>query len=259
MPKRGPRSAPSHHMFDTRLHEQRSASSQALPIASMMTATEEASTAYSDAGTPTRLQAFRCFEQTWHRLRWKLIGLSDSYRRTSIPLASGFTLKDAERNFKLDFEGFYALIEQAIVNLLHIFRVSVQRQRSKPKIGGLPLNGWSRHSYHHDVLNALDENGSLRATLGTGSVNQALWQAKELRNRWKDPGESEEVSSRMYDMRWIVMEIMGGLEAVYAIALKEVEIPMGKQREIGQAGGGHTFSGSPCKGREVNQKLVDFR
>ncbi|EXU95027.1 hypothetical protein X797_011889 [Metarhizium robertsii] len=238
MPKRGPRSAPSHHMFDTRLHEPRSASSQALPIASMMTATEEASTASSDAATPARLQAFRCFEQTWHRLRWKLIGLSDSYRRTSIPLASGFTLKDAERNFKLDFEGFYALIEQAIVNLLHIFRVSVQRETSKPKVGGLPLNGWSRHSYHHDVLKALEENDSLRATLGTGSVNQALWQAKELRNRWKDPGESEEVLSMMCDVRWIVMEIMGGLEAVYAVALKEVEIPMGKQRELRQAGGG---------------------
>ncbi|KAF5136287.1 hypothetical protein E5D57_000047 [Metarhizium anisopliae] len=206
----------------------------------MTTATEEASTVSSDAGTPTRLQAFRCFEQTWHRLRWKLIGLSDSYRRTSIPLASGFTLKDAEHNFKLDFEGFYALVEQAIVNLLHVFRVSVQRETSKPRNGGLParaLNGWSSHSYHHDVLKALDENDLLRATLGTGSVNQALWQAKELRNRWKDPGESEEVSSRMYDMRWIVMEIMGGLEAVYAIALKEVEIPMGKQREIGRADG----------------------
>ena len=87
------------------------------------------------------------------------------------------------------------------------------------------------------MLEALDENNSLRATLGTGSVNQALWQAKELRNRWKAPGESEEVSSRMCDVRWIVMEIMGGLEVVYAIALKEVEIPMGKQREIGQEDG----------------------
>ncbi|KAF5131546.1 hypothetical protein E5D57_007901 [Metarhizium anisopliae] len=206
----------------------------------MTTATEEASTVSSEAGTPARLHAFRCFQQTWHRLRWKLIGLSDSYRRTSIPLACGFTLKDAERSFKLDFEGFYALIEQAIVNLLHVFGVSVQRETSKPRNGGLPsreLNGWPRHSYHHDVLKALDENNLLRATLGTGSVNQALWQAKELKNRWKAPGESEEVSSGMYDVRWIVMEIMGGLEVVYAIALKEVEIPMGKQREIGQEDG----------------------
>ena len=35
----------------------------------------------------------------------------------------------------------------------------------------------------------------------------------------------------MYNLPWIVAGIMRGLEAAYVAAVREVEIPMGKQRE----------------------------
>lgn len=85
--------------------------------------------------------------------------------------------------------------------------------------------GWSNHAYHHNVLKALDEEGNpLNGTLGTGDVNQALWKAKELRNRWKDAAEGRETPPlKMYDLRWIVTQILRGLEEAYMLAGREIE------------------------------------
>ncbi|KAG5981564.1 hypothetical protein E4U55_002820 [Claviceps digitariae] len=201
------------------------------------------STAPADAASHARLrlQSFHRFEQTCQRLRWKFIDLQSSYERAVRPLEWSFTVEDAERNFKVDFHEFYAWIEQAIVFLLLVFGVTVGRGAAAATRGywsswssscGNGAQGaeaargvGSSHAYHHNVLKALeDKHNPLHGTLGAGDVNQALWKAKELRNRWKDAAEGKETPPlKMYDLRWIVMSILGGLEEAYGLAGREVQ------------------------------------
>ncbi|KAG6010362.1 hypothetical protein E4U21_006926 [Claviceps maximensis] len=202
-------------------------------------ATTTTSTSPTDAASRARLrlQSFQRFEQTCHRLRWKFIDLQSSYERALRPLEWSFTPEDAERNFKVDFHEFYAWIEQAIVFLLLVFGVTVGRGPLGTRQGGtwssFPscANGTrergpgSSHAYHHNVLKALeDKYNPLHATLGAGDVIQALWKAKELRNRWKDAAEGRDTPPlKMYDLRWIVASVLAGLEAAYGLAGREVE------------------------------------
>lgn len=163
-------------------------------------------------------QAFHRFEQACQRLRWKSLDLEASYKRAMTPEEWAFTAADAERNFKVDFYEFYAWIEQAVVLLLLVFSVTIPRE--KVLVGG---GGSATHAYHHNVLRALDdEENPLHSVLGAGDVNQALWKAKELRNRWKDAAEGKETPPlKMYDLAWIVSEILTGLEKGYALARDE--------------------------------------
>ncbi|KAM3540082.1 hypothetical protein ARSEF1564_006998 [Beauveria bassiana] len=160
-------------------------------------------------------QALHRFEQACQRLRWKFLDLEAAYQRALAPSAWVFTPEDAERNFKVDFYEFYAWIEQAIVLLLLVFTVSVPRERYS---SGRAAS--SSHAYHHNVLRALDEDTNpLHEVLGKGDVNQALWKAKELRNRWKDAAEGRETPPlKMYDLAWIVGEVLKGLEGGYTVA-----------------------------------------
>ncbi|QUC16572.1 uncharacterized protein UV8b_00813 [Ustilaginoidea virens] len=178
--------------------------------------------------SPARAQAFHRLQQTCQRLRWKSIDLESSYSRALTPLEWGFEAPDAERNFKVDFHEFYAWIEQAVVFLLRVFGVAVHKG----------AGGRAGHSHHHDVLRALDrEDGPLRATLGSGDVNHALWKAKELRNRWKDAAEGRETPPlKMYDLRWIVTQILGGLEEAYLVAGREVGMDPGWDDGEGEDG-----------------------
>ncbi|KFH42629.1 hypothetical protein ACRE_066280 [Hapsidospora chrysogenum ATCC 11550] len=182
----------------------------------------------SSSRTTTSLapvQALHRLEQTCLRLRWKSVDLERSWQRTSPEEAAahGFDAAVAERNFKLDFYEFYAWIEQALVLLQRIFGVEILSGGGGGKGGG----GW--HAYHHNVLTALgDVDNPLHEVLGMGDVNHALWKAKELRNRWKDAaGEGEGASTttpptRMYDLRWILGQILSGLEAAYVLAREKV-------------------------------------
>ena len=150
------------------------------------------------------------------------------------PEEFGFTRMDAERNFKVDFHEFYMWIEQAIVLLLHIFGVVISR-------AGANGGGVYGHAYHHNVLRALeDEMCPVYGALGHGDVNQALWKAKELRNRWKDAAEGRETPPlKMYDLTWIVTQILSGLEIAYGIAAQQVELEMGdeSQQQLGDMRG----------------------
>ncbi|CAG9942235.1 unnamed protein product, partial [Clonostachys rosea f. rosea IK726] len=125
------------------------------------------------------------------------IDLDNAWRRAQSPGEGGWTPEHAEGNFKVDFYEFYAWIEQALVLLQRIFG---------------------------------EEGNPLRGVLGSGEVRHALWKAKELRNRWKDAaaGEKETPPLRMYDLSWIVGNILGGLEAAYRVAA-------GKVRELEEA------------------------
>ncbi|CEJ92930.1 hypothetical protein VHEMI08556 [[Torrubiella] hemipterigena] len=177
-------------------------------------------------------QALQRFEQACQRLRWKFIDLEASYQRALVPQPHQFTPDDAERNFKIDFHEFYVWIEQAVVLLLHVFSIEIPRTSflsDKDRRAG----GSSSHAYHHNVLRCLDEvTNPLHEVLGKGDVNHALWKAKELRNRWKDAAEGRETPPlKMYDLRWIVRETLGGLEAAYTKAQQEVALVGGGREE----------------------------
>ncbi|KOS17801.1 hypothetical protein ESCO_003083 [Escovopsis weberi] len=205
------------------------------------------------ASNITPALAFHRFEQACQRLRWKYIDLGNSYKRALSPEEWGFSAQDAERSFKVDFYEFYAWIEQTLVLALLVFGVAVSRERrfgeadgdfrgtrarTRTGIGSVPGPGFgsapfAAHSYHHNVLRALDEEDNpLHRPLGSGDVNHALWKAKELRNRWKDAAEGRETPPlKMYDLTWIVTTILGGLEVAYSMAYERVE-------EIKRAGNG---------------------
>ncbi|KEY64875.1 hypothetical protein S7711_03868 [Stachybotrys chartarum IBT 7711] len=169
-------------------------------------------------------QAFRRFEQACHRLRWKFIDLQASYHRALHPAASGFAAADAEMNFKIDFYEFYAWIEQALVLVLRVFNVSVPRSSLPARTAPASSSSSSSHAYHHDVLACLaDPANPLHGVFGAGDVYQALWKAKDLRNRWKYAAEGGETPPlKMYDLGWIVGEILAGLEVVYGAARERV-------------------------------------
>lgn len=178
-------------------------------------------------------QAFHRFEQACQRLRWKFIDLQSSYVRAMNPADVGFTTADAERNFKVDFHEFYMWIEQAIVLVLAVFGITVQRGYGHG-IGNGNGTGAAAHAYHHNVLLALgDETNPVHGVMGRGEVNQALWKAKELRNRWKDAADGKETPPlKMYDLTWIVGQVLGGLEGAYVLADERVrEVAASGQRD----------------------------
>ncbi|KAL7765324.1 hypothetical protein ACKLNR_003240 [Fusarium oxysporum f. sp. zingiberi] len=171
-------------------------------------------------------QAFHRFEQACQRLRWKYLDLQTSYHRALNPEEFGFLVTDAERNFKVDFHEFYAWIEQALVLLLMVFGISVSRGNSF-KMGN--------HTYHENVLMELEmPDCPVHEALGRGEVNQALRKAKELRNRWKDVADGKETPPlKMYDLTWLVGQILGGLEIGYGIAAGRVQEAMQRQWDDG--------------------------
>ncbi|KAF5663206.1 transcription factor [Fusarium heterosporum] len=164
----------------------------------------------------TPAQAFNRFEQACQRLRWKFVDLQTSYHRALNPLEFGFTVADAERNFKVDFHEFYVWIEQALVLLLLVFGITVPRGFGYGKV---------THAYHHEVLVALETPSCpVHEALGKGEANQALRKAKELRNKWKDASDGKETPPlKMYDLNWLVGQILGGLEVGYGVAARMVE------------------------------------
>lgn len=198
-------------------YQQPSASSLPPRPPSVAPAPAPAATA-SSASSLAPARALHRLEQTCLRLRWKSIDLDSSWRRVDPEVAAsqGFDPDVAERNFKLDFYEFYTWIEQAIVLLQRIFGVEILAGRGRN--GG---GGGANHAYHHNVLTALgDADNALHGVLGRGEVYQALWKAKELRNRWKDEADAaaETPPIRMYHLQWIVGRILAGLEEAYAMA-----------------------------------------
>lgn len=231
--KQKPRSgSPSKHRQPRQPPAHDSSRSRSVPPAASATATTPSIPNSTPLGTRTSTtlsagltppQALHRFEQACQRLRWKFLDLEAAYKRALSPEQWAFTPEDAERNFKVDFYEFYAWIEQAIVLLLLVFSVTIPRERSYSSRATAD-GASSSHAYHHNVLRALDEDGNpLHEVLGKGHVNQALWKAKELRNRWKDAAEGKETPPlKMYDLSWIVTEVLRGLEGGYAVARSTV-------------------------------------
>jgi len=124
---------------------------------------------------------------------------------------------EAERQFKIDFYEFYALLERGLVCLLGVWGIvitstactttrasstleepaqdptAISSQGSKSPNGTESIIGDSRtfhgaaHRFHANVLAALDHpSNPLHAVLGTGDVRAYIGVAKEFRNKWKD-------------------------------------------------------------------------
>ncbi|KIW85288.1 hypothetical protein Z517_00678 [Fonsecaea pedrosoi CBS 271.37] len=118
---------------------------------------------------------------------------------------------DAERQFKIDFYEFYALLERGLVCLLGVWGIVITASATataaagattaedgkaedhtrpasrRPIIGDSLYFQGAAHRFHANVLAALDHPSSpLHAILGTGPVREYIGVAKEFRNKWKD-------------------------------------------------------------------------
>ncbi|KAI9155131.1 hypothetical protein HJFPF1_07705 [Paramyrothecium foliicola] len=202
------------------------------------------------------LQLFQRFEQACQRLRWKFIDLQNSYARATNPEEAGFTASDAERNFKVDFYEFYAWIEQTLVLVLRIFDVVI------PRGEGNGTRGSANHTFHHNVLMAFEDEGNpLHPVLGVGDVHHALWKAKELRNRWKDASEGKQTPPlKMYDLSWVVGQILGGLELGYGLAMVKVQEDMARAAVNGAEDGstGQTMPGGQDESWDWMVEAMDW-
>lgn len=159
--------------------------------------------------------ALHRFEKTCHRLRWKKYDLLHSLERAKDPEQWGFSAEEAQMNFKVDFHETYIWIEQALVFLQLVFGVVI------PRGGGPDPSLRGAHAFHHNVLQSLsDASGPLYEVLGKGTAKEALWKAKELRNKWKDVGMqgADSPSVWLYSIPWILDMITEGLDKAYVLA-----------------------------------------
>lgn len=185
----------------------------------------------------TRQLDFQRFQRLFRRLKWKANSLTHwSHRALSLtqehiraqqitqevvhahppaqtnPTTSlgSFEMEidpiEAERQFKLDFYEFYALLERGLVCLLGVWGILVDSGGSSQNLkendaenmvparfGGESLIGNSRafhgssHRFHANLLAALDHpSNPLHQVLGSGDARDYIGIAKEFRNKWKD-------------------------------------------------------------------------
>jgi hypothetical protein len=181
------------------------------------------------------------------RLKWKFPYLAAGYNQATAPGMTVDEQAEAETMFKLDFFEYYMLLERALVHLLGVFGIVISSGLGssvhRPGLGSLDTNGngahggrkayFSTHSYHHNVLAALDsEDNPLHHVLGTGEARRSLARAKDLRNRWKyiqeeedaarNGGEKDGKSGRVplenYDLERMLACIFDGFDIAYQIA-----------------------------------------
>ena len=122
---------------------------------------------------------------------------------------------EAERQFKIDFYEFYALLERGLVCLLGVWGIvitasAVAAPAKDQGVPNLALDGnhksiigdsfsfhGSTHRFHANVISALEHpSNPLHSVLGMGTVRQYLAIAKEFRNKWKDVESRPEESFR---------------------------------------------------------------
>ena len=132
--------------------------------------------------------------------------------------------EQAEAMFKVDFFEFYALLERYIVVCLGVVGVHVS---DAPRVNvnalryitnpDLPHNPDASHSFHANILEALDEPACpLYTSLGSQEVRIQLGHAKEYRNAWKDAdnatGPREETRRKLpdFDLHQMLYHILSG-------------------------------------------------
>jgi hypothetical protein len=118
---------------------------------------------------------------------------------------------DTERQFKIDFYEFYALLERGLVCLLGIWGIVITAsatrtpsahlvQKTNAIIGDSISFHGSAHRFHANVLSALEHpSNPLHPVLGTGPVHAYIGVAKEFRNKWKDVEQRPEDAFRGHE------------------------------------------------------------
>ena len=165
----------------------------------------------------TRQEEYERFSKLLFRLEWKANHLLISQQQVLVhhdpQIATGWlftsTPTEAETMFKVDFFEFYILLERAIMHLLAVFAIVVSASTAfetdeddasaangNQIFGDGHVFNRARHSYHENVLKALDQSTNpFHKILGSGQVREYLSIAKEFRNRWKDAEERPASSS----------------------------------------------------------------
>ncbi|TEA13288.1 hypothetical protein C8034_v004824 [Colletotrichum sidae] len=210
-------------------------------------ASTTATTATNATAPPKSQQEFKRYIQIVRRLKWKLPYLSHGYHiaiaKPGDPLFGGETnAAEAELMFKLDFYEYYMLLERALIHLLGVFDLKPIRGAAGARWNGAGAGrrsaATSNHSFHEDVLAALEAEGNpLKAAMGTGDVIFCLYRAKELRNRWKyaEDGERTGVGRERdgtapletYDLDKIFGVVFKGFDAGYFVAEGKVAEDVG--------------------------------
>ncbi|KAJ1329011.1 hypothetical protein MN608_05742 [Microdochium nivale] len=180
------------------------------------------------------------FHKLAKRLEWKMPFLEFGYAKATH--ASGLpqsVIDENEIHFKLDYYEYYMLLEQALVSLLGVYGVTVDRHASLPFAANASARGARavpsskldyKHRYHANVLSALESPVTpLGAVFGVESVRKQLLRAKELRNRWKyveeDDGSSSDESAaslESYNLDEILQTVQTAIGYGYEIARRDV-------------------------------------
>ena len=196
---------------------------------------------------PSPQQELSRFLKIVSRIRWKLPFLDYGYKLATN--SAGLTREEIAANeihFKIDFYEIYMHLERAIVHLLGVYGIDVHpsfvtdRNRHGSNGGsngsdkttkpGFSRERIGRHQYHVNVLLALeDPDNPLHPVLGCGEALRQLWNAKDLRNRWKnaDSTDSDDprrhLSLEAYNLEEMLQAILAALEEAYNLTTRYVE------------------------------------
>lgn len=174
------------------------------------------------------------------RLKWKMPFLESGYAKATT--RTGLSQQDIEENeinFKLDYYEYYILLEQALVSLLAVYGVTVDRHaplqntsksRSPERTNGLAKTEY-KHRYHANVLASLESPSTpLGFIFSDAHVRRQLLRAKELRNRWKYIDDDDEPVPTQappplesYNLGEILQIVQAAIECGYEIAQRDVE------------------------------------
>jgi len=175
------------------------------------------------------------FEKIARRLNWKLLHLSNGFSRASDVHLNPDQRAECETMFKLDFYEFYMLLERALVHLLGVFDIVVTRDPISGNGSG-PMLRDGAHSYHHNVLAALDvPENELHRVLGKGEARRCLAKAKEMRNRWKYLDDTAgkgigEMALEEYEVDKILQTILDAFQEAYEIAKERLASEVGDKK-----------------------------
>ncbi|KAH7032752.1 uncharacterized protein B0I36DRAFT_319970 [Microdochium trichocladiopsis] len=185
------------------------------------------------------------------RLKWKMPFLELGYAKaTSRAGLSQQDIEENEINFKLDYYEYYILLEQALVSLLAVYGVAIDRHAAptttkktrSPERSVEPPKPEYKHRYHANVISALESPLTpLGAIFGIDPVRKQLLRAKELRNRWKYIDDDDEPLYNQpppplesYNLDEILQTVQLAIEHGYEMAQRDVEDYQVRSRASGK-------------------------
>ncbi|KAI0205074.1 hypothetical protein F4808DRAFT_272352 [Astrocystis sublimbata] len=237
-----PRPPPSNHYNGHSL-------GQNYPFQHQTSTSSSTVTSTSTVQPSSREQLLSRFLKISARMKWKIPFLEIGYELAVDRLGRPEQEVAAnEIHFKLDFHEFYMLIERALVHLMEIFGITIERVGGGgggPRISNelrTQRDRYEQHRYHENVLRAMDSPANpLHEMLGRPDVLRQFFRAKELRNRWKhadddDSGRVRAPQLESYNLKEILSVILAALEQAYFFTDQYVR---SQSTSVGVNGNGH--------------------